>query len=164
MSDLDELVTLFTDNGHEFRIFMAGVVAYIGEHPELNRPGNEVVHSFKSRLKDVDHLRAKIIRKRAEGRDITSNNLFLEITDLAGVRILHLFQEQFQSVDAIIRKKVEAGDWVLAEIPKAYTWDPEAATFLEDLTWRWLKNLRPTPVCTILCVHGKTLIFAVRFR
>lgn len=136
MSTTDELIELYVSSKHDFRIFMDGVVSYIGEHPELNRSGHEVVHSFKSRLKDVDHLREKIARKTAAGRTVTADNLFQEITDLAGVRILHLFQEQFADVDLIVRRKVEAGDWVLGERPKAYTWDPEAAAFFSafDLT------------------------------
>ncbi|MFJ1306871.1 hypothetical protein [Agrobacterium sp. P15N1-A] len=44
--------------------------------------------------------------------------------------MLHLFQEDFTAIDALIRRKVdEDGDWVFGERPKAYTWDPEAATF-----------------------------------
>lgn len=116
---------------HDLRIFMQGVVAYIGEHPSLIPPQSQVVHSFKSRLKDSEHLREKLIRKSQEGIAITEENLFSEVTDLAGVRILHLFQEHFSDIDAVIRSKVNDGDWVLAEKPKAYTWDPEAARFFE---------------------------------
>jgi GTP pyrophosphokinase len=121
----------FESRKHDLRIFMQGVVAYIGEHPSLIPPQSQVIHSFKSRLKDSEHLREKLIRKSKEGKVITAENLFSEVTDLAGVRILHLFQEQFADIDEVIRSKVRGGDWVLGEKPRAYTWDPEAVRFFE---------------------------------
>jgi putative GTP pyrophosphokinase len=116
---------------HELEIFMTGVRHFIGRHPELRVSGREIVHSYKSRLKDREHLRAKLVRKRAEGKPISPQNLFQEVTDLAGVRIIHLFQEQFDRIDDVIRRKIEAGDWVLGERATAYTWDPEAADFFK---------------------------------
>lgn len=116
---------------HELGIFMDGVVKHVGEHPDLVGGVNRVVHSYKSRLKDRDHLAEKIIRKVRAGKHIDSENVFSEVTDLAGVRILHLFQEDFANIDKIIRQKVEGGDWILNERPKAYTWDPEAVSFFQ---------------------------------
>jgi putative GTP pyrophosphokinase len=128
--DVDEAALLrFDDMRHDFQTFMNGVLQYLGEHPHLRVAGREVVHSYKSRLKNRDHLRSKLVRKREEGRPITADNLFEEVTDLAGVRIMLLFQEHFGQVDQMIRKKVDVGDWVLGERPTAYTWDPEAAEF-----------------------------------
>jgi len=129
LGNTEALLSQYDDASHELRIFMQGIVQYIGEHPKLTRPGNEVVHSFKSRLKDRDHLQKKLIRKAERGCEINEENLFQEITDLAGVRILHLFQEGFADIDAVIRGKISAGDWCLGERPKAYTWDPEAVQF-----------------------------------
>ncbi|WP_316166839.1 MULTISPECIES: RelA/SpoT domain-containing protein [unclassified Bradyrhizobium] len=108
---------------------MSGVEQYIGENPRLTVNGHRLVHSSKSRLKDPGHLRAKVVRKAAEGKAITINDFYSKITDLAGVRILHLFQEHFSEIDSVIRRKVDEGDWFLAERPKAYTWDPEAAAY-----------------------------------
>lgn len=125
----DTVIALYVEMKHDFKIFMEGVLGYLGEHPTLRVHGREVVHSYKSRLKDPDHLRAKLARKRADGKPISPENLFRQVTDLAGVRIIHLFQEHFAQIDNVIRRKVEAGDWVLGERPTAYTWDPEAAEF-----------------------------------
>ncbi|KTR02288.1 (p)ppGpp synthetase [Aureimonas ureilytica] len=132
MSEANEhadLIALFDNLNHHLRTFMKNVEEFIGNHPDLNKPNHSAVHSYKSRLKDREHLRAKISRKMAEGREINGDNLFREITDLTGVRILHLFQDDFQHIDAVIRSKVDEGDWVFAEPPKAYTWDPEAASY-----------------------------------
>jgi ppGpp synthetase/RelA/SpoT-type nucleotidyltranferase len=132
-SDLpDTLVELYLQRRHDIRIFMEGVVRFIGEHPELNPPCRAVVHSYKSRLKDPTNLRNKIVRKINEDRIITADNLFREITDLAGVRVLHLFQDGFRHIDAVIRKRLADGDWILSERPKVYTWDPENIEFFQN--------------------------------
>lgn len=125
----EELLIKFDDLRHDLKTFMNGVVEFIGEHPGLNETGCEIVHSYKARIKDREHLREKISRKISEGKDISADNLFAEITDLAGVRIMHLFQEHFAKIDEVIRKRLNDGDWVLGERAKAYTWDPEAAEF-----------------------------------
>lgn len=127
--EVEELLRLYDRKQHDLRIFMEGVVGYIGKHPDLNVYGRPAVHSYKSRLKDRGHLRAKIIRKASDADPINSENLFERITDLAGVRILHLFQGEFCDIDAVIRRKIADGDWVLSERAKAYTWDPDSAVF-----------------------------------
>jgi putative GTP pyrophosphokinase len=132
MGDFDHLLALYDARLHDLRIFMETVVKYIGEHPALNAAGSEVVHSYKSRLKDKEHLRQKLRRKASDGREINPDNFFQEITDLAGVRILHLFQGAFKEIDVVIRQRQTDGDWVLAERPKAYTWDPENVEFFKQ--------------------------------
>lgn len=129
VGEYEKLLEQFDEIRHELKTFMHGVVEFIGQHPDLIKPGAEVVHSYKARIKDREHLREKIRRKIAEGKDITAENLFTEVTDLAGVRIMHLFQERFAYIDAVIRKRILGGDWVLGEKARAYTWDPEAAEF-----------------------------------
>ena len=123
----ETLLAQYDGARHNLRVFMDGVATYIGNHPELTIAGREVVHSYKCRLKDRERLRAKIIKKNSEGREINEGNFFEKITDLAGVRILHLFQGDFSEIDRVIRQRVKDGDWVLNERPRAYTWDPEAA-------------------------------------
>ncbi len=132
----NDLLTHFDRRKHELSTFMNHVADFIGRHPDLTQPGSEVVHSFKCRLKDREHLREKIGRKIAAGRDISPDNFFSQITDLAGVRIMHIFQEHFVHIDNVIRSRVAEGDWVLSERAKAYTWDPEAADYFRkfDLT------------------------------
>jgi putative GTP pyrophosphokinase len=129
---MEDLLQLFDGIRHELSIFMNGDCDFIGQHPDLNKPGEEVVHSCKKRLKDRHHLLAKIKRKVAEDKIINQENFFSEFTDLAGVRILHLFQEQFRPIDSVIRKRIEGGDWCLAERPRAYTWDPESVQFFRQ--------------------------------
>lgn len=59
------------------------------------------VHSYLSRVKDPEHLIAKIIRKRYENRTkykkIDKNNYEKFITDLIGIRCLILFKDDWES-------------------------------------------------------------------
>ena len=54
------------------------------------------------------------------------------LTDLTGVRVLHLHQQQFAIIHGCIEDQVQAGDWALHEPPNAYTWDPESRAFFES--------------------------------
>jgi ppGpp synthetase/RelA/SpoT-type nucleotidyltranferase len=122
----------FDELKHELRIFMNGVEGFFKEHPTLRLRDAEKIHSTKSRLKDGAHLRAKIERKIGEGREITPDSLPFSVTDLAGVRVLLLFQEDFGAIDDLIRAKLQIGDWTLDERARAYTWDPESVSFFEN--------------------------------
>jgi putative GTP pyrophosphokinase len=66
----EALLVQYDNVRHNLRIFMDGIASYIGTHPRLILNGKEIVHSYKSRLKDREHLRAKLIKKAAAGRDI----------------------------------------------------------------------------------------------
>lgn len=112
------------------------VADYFRLEPPFDDPNTTVIHSIKWRLKDPDHLREKLGRKWNEDNPMTSENLFSRITDLAGVRILHLYQDQFPVIHKKIKEKVDCSDWVFAEEPKAYTWDPETVKFYNDLGLR----------------------------
>ncbi len=129
---MEELLELFDGMRHELSIFMNGVCDFIGQHPVLTKPDEEIVHSCKKRLKDRNRLANKIKRKITENKEINKDNFFSEFTDLAGVRILHLFQEQFGPIDAVIRERIQGGDWVLGERARAYTWDPESVQFFRQ--------------------------------
>ncbi|RYF18687.1 MAG: hypothetical protein EOO42_15075 [Flavobacteriales bacterium] len=86
--------------------------------------GQTGVHSVRFRVKDPEHLIEKIIRKVAENpkRKIDLSNYEQEITDLVGVRVIHLFKSSWQSIDQFIRNT-----WDFNEDPIAYfrKGDPE---------------------------------------
>lgn len=93
------------------------------------------VHSIKSRLKDENHLLEKVRRKWST-KKITPQNLLQVVTDLAGVRVLHLHTQQFASIHAAIMEHVEQGFWKLKERPVAYSWDPETTEYFRSLGLR----------------------------
>jgi ppGpp synthetase/RelA/SpoT-type nucleotidyltranferase len=109
-------------------MFRKNVADFFLEHPDLNR-SPPIIHSVKSRMKDPEHLREKIMRKSTLEDPITPDNVFDRITDLAGVRVLHLYQAQFSEIHEAITEQLTNQDWVLYEPPTAYTWDPESRDF-----------------------------------
>lgn len=64
---------------------------------QLRRVGQ--VHSLRYRVKEPEHLVAKVVRKRLENPDrvICYENYKDRITDLIGLRVLHLFKEDCNS-------------------------------------------------------------------
>lgn len=130
---IEATVSAFDDKKHELSIFMNGVSQWFAYHPKLSSTGFPIVHSVKTRLKDREHLKEKISRKWEDADPINPDNLFQRITDLAGTRVLHLYQDQFSIIHHEILAKVDAKDWYLPEPPKAYTWDPESKQFFEAL-------------------------------
>jgi putative GTP pyrophosphokinase len=80
----------------------------------LKTPG---VHSVRYRIKDPRHLADKVVRKRLENADrkITLETYEQELTDLSGVRVLHLFKGDWQRIHNFI-----TSTWDLKEKPTAY--------------------------------------------
>ncbi|HFI2197169.1 TPA: RelA/SpoT domain-containing protein [Pseudomonas aeruginosa] len=127
---------------HELSLFNNQVKGWFETHPRLIGCKPPLIHSVKHRLKDREHLRAKIQRKLIpdpESHNVeieqtwVPENIFKSLTDLAGVRVLHLNQKQFELIHAEISRKIDSTDWVLYENPKAYTWDPDSAAYFESL-------------------------------
>ncbi|MCM2489679.1 RelA/SpoT domain-containing protein [Enterobacter cloacae] len=87
----------------------------------------EDVHSVRWRIKDPEHLMAKIIRKRNEDeisekyRTITKDNYTDVITDLIGIRVLHLFKEDWEKIHNYLDSK-----WEFQESPIVYIREGDA--------------------------------------
>ncbi|WP_394517056.1 hypothetical protein [Pantoea sp. SGAir0175] len=64
------------------------------------------VHSVRWRVKDPEHLMAKVVRKRNEGNkkydEISEENYTTIITDLIGIRVLHLFKKDWKPIHSFI--------------------------------------------------------------
>lgn len=75
------------------------------------------VHSVRTRIKSPAHLVRKILRKRRADpkREIGYTNYQEEVTDLVGLRALHLFKEEWKPVHDFICEH-----WELREKPIAY--------------------------------------------
>jgi ppGpp synthetase/RelA/SpoT-type nucleotidyltranferase len=140
--NIDAVVVFYNDNIHRLRQFQASVEAFFVSHPQLNAKPFPIIHSVKTRLKDPDHLRDKIERKFKNNVHISKENLFSEITDLIGLRVLHLYQDQFPIIHNKILEYIAEGDWVFAEDPKAMTWDPESKKMYDEL--KIITEIRPT--------------------
>ncbi|WDO01881.1 hypothetical protein C3Y05_020005 [Aeromonas allosaccharophila] len=132
-----EILDEYYDHFDSIELFHKNVINFFEA-----RSLKKVVHSIRHRIKDVEHLLEKIERKNIEdlAKDddkkqgpITKENVFKRITDMAGVRVLHLHQSQFQEIHRLILRKVANEDFVLFEEPKAYTYDPDSTAFFQNL-------------------------------
>ena len=70
-----------------------------------------MIHSVKSRIKAPDRLVEKIIRKTEDRRlkygedfQFTLENYKNEINDLIGIRVIHIFKDQWQDIHEFITK------------------------------------------------------------
>ncbi len=127
------IINLYTQERYKFELFLNGVYDFFRLNPHLNDAEFPLIHSLKSRLKDPSHLEEKLQRKDNPENPITTENFFQRVTDLAGVRVLHLYQQQFADIHSAIMDKITDGDWILFEPPCAYTWDPESENFYKQL-------------------------------
>lgn len=71
--------------------------------------GQKKVHSVKTRVKDMKHLMEKVIRKTPDRRakygenfKFTVENYKDEITDLLGIRVIHIFKEDWEEIHNFI--------------------------------------------------------------
>ncbi|ELA8172110.1 RelA/SpoT domain-containing protein [Vibrio parahaemolyticus] len=133
IENINDIIKAYESEKHFFERFMNGVVDTFKLEPKLNEYGNPIIHTIKSRLKDPAHLRDKLQRKWDDENPLTTDNVFDRITDLAGVRVLHLYQDQFEILNEHIHNQVKSGDWFFKENPTAYSWDPESSDYFKSL-------------------------------
>jgi len=119
------------------------------------------VHSLKMRVKNWVHLAEKIIRKRIDDPKnvIDETNYTEQITDLVGVRALHLFKEDCFSIHEAIKER-----WEFHEQPKAYVRKGDSDEYqLEFTKAGFLVNEHPHGYRSLhylaKCQPQKTLIF-----
>lgn len=89
------------------------------------------VHSVRWRVKDVDHVLGKIVRKRVDCVEkyatVSAANYREAITDLIGIRALHLYKEDCFSIHDDIKANFE-----IAEQPVAYIREGDAESLQEQ--------------------------------
>ncbi|MFA9372349.1 MAG: hypothetical protein ACERIH_11625 [Labilibaculum antarcticum] len=88
----------------------------------------KTIHSVRFRIKNPTHLIEKIIRKKIEEpeRVIDINNYRTEITDLIGLRALHLFKEDWVNIHHFI-----TANWNLQIKPIAYYRNGDSSEHIE---------------------------------
>lgn len=132
---IDELVNHFINNRRQFSILLDSLNSNI-EHSDSIK---KLIHSTRSRIKDPDHLKDKLIRKAKDAItkkmafEYSKDNLFSKINDLAGYRILHLHTKQFKKIDAELKKIFQEQQWKIIEGPNARTWDDESIDYFESI-------------------------------
>jgi ppGpp synthetase/RelA/SpoT-type nucleotidyltranferase len=136
---IDNLVALFNARKHKIIGFLEQVKSIV--EPETQDGGrlSHLVHSTKNRIKDDEHLREKLARKVIEGKangepyDVTEENFFYKVTDLAAYRIMHLHPRQMEKIHPALLELFKERKLDLFEPPAARVWDLEAQKFFRDV-------------------------------
>jgi putative GTP pyrophosphokinase len=91
--------------------------------------GVKEVHSLKVRIKSPEHLIEKIIRKKIESpeNEINIENYKTKLTDLIGVRALHLFKEDWNNIHEFV-----TNTWELHETPTANVRKGDSEEYIEQ--------------------------------
>lgn len=135
---IDGAVNVFSQNRHLFENMARSLVGHLTGHPQLN----QLIHFIKWRVKDENSLRRKLTIKTMEekskpkhlrNRSIDKTNLFNNIVDLAGVRILHLHTEQMRTIHVLILDIIEEHKYQFSNEPTAHCWDIEYERLFEDI-------------------------------
>jgi len=96
------------------------------------------VHSVRWRVKETSHLVEKIVRKCIAGSEkylkIDASNYSETVTDLVGLRALHLFKGETLDIDAAIREI-----WTPMEKPVAYVRDGDQQGLAAEFSSRGIE-------------------------
>lgn len=127
LAGIDKCVEHFAANIEKFEAFAKSLLVQIQSNSQLMKE----VHSLKHRVKDLSHLKDKLNRKlleaksRGESLEITPDNLFEKVNDLAGLRILHLHTMQIREIHRLLMDLFHEQKYTLIEEPTANCWDVE---------------------------------------
>ena len=128
---IDSVVTFFESNMKRFDSLAKSLHSCLLEDDELS----DMIHFIRHRVKNPDSLRGKLrrIAGESEGEPINESNLFGRITDLAGLRIIHLHTDQIKAMHPRILAVLEANRYRVVSKPVAYCWDVEYKTLFQDV-------------------------------
>lgn len=132
---ITDAVKVFEEKRADFEADARNLQNRLLSNPDLKK----LIHSLKWRAKDPTHLRDKLERKAKDafekGKDflITADNLFDEIPDLSGVRLLHLHMRQVEKIHPLIMRLIKEEGYVFNTEPEAKTWDLEYEQMFKGL-------------------------------
>lgn len=103
----DELIRIGRDHTSKMNALRNAAV-YINNQLQFN----ESVHSVNNRVKNEMHLVEKIVRKNREAKRkrISIDNYTTEITDLIGLRALHIFKEEWELIHKYVLDNFDVRD------------------------------------------------------
>lgn len=140
----DDLVSRFEELRPTIETFRKQILILFNESEDLQKH----IHSIRSRVKDSDHLRDKILRKMSIAEkygipfDITVDSLLSKINDLAGIRILHLHTSQFAEIHRCLESIFSEHYIQILEGPTARTWDIEYREIFREMGIDTVENKR----------------------
>jgi len=137
-----DAVKAFEAKRHDFETDATNLQNRLLSHPDLKK----LIHSLKWRAKAPAHLadslkrKAQKVLKTGKPFDITKDNIFDKMPDLAGVRLLHLHMRQMEKLHPLILKVIKDEGYVLDGKPEAKTWDLEYETMFKKLGLEVVRN------------------------
>ncbi len=132
---ISDAVKAFELKRHDFQTDAENLQNRWLAHPELKK----LIHSSKWRAKEPSHLADSLRRQARKELDagknfnVTKDNVFDKLPDLAGVRLLHLHMRQMEKLHPLILKVIADEGYVLDRTPEAKTWDLEYETMFKNL-------------------------------
>ncbi len=138
VKQIDNAVRYYRERSYIFSQLALGLHDSLLAEPELKK----LIHSAKQRPKDPEHLRDKLYRyawkakEEKKNFDITTQNLFTKIDDLAGVRLIHLHTKQMVIIHPLLLKFFNEHKYTIEGKPTAFTWDNEYANFFRSIKIR----------------------------
>lgn len=125
---IDRLVRYYTNDqpfSDSIRSVESGLRTGLQEWTSLR----SLAHFVSGRAKDPDHLRKKLQRKEEDRpgwlEGVNETNLGMKVTDLVGIRIIHLHTSQFPAVNTALSEFLGFRNYAITEGPKARVWDSE---------------------------------------
>lgn len=111
----EELCDIYNDFKKKVKKYEAILKLFLNDYlDDINKDEKEdrvKIHSIRSRVKDPEHLLAKIVRKKQENykkyQNLDKSNYEKFITDLIGIRCLIIFKEDWQSFHHYILSKFD---------------------------------------------------------
>jgi putative GTP pyrophosphokinase len=132
---IDGLVAYYEAEQGPIKRLLNSLHQFISESESLNK----FVHSVKKRMKDPTHLKDKLIRELEKAQNngvafnITKENLFTEINDLGGYRILHLHTRQMADIHRELLRVFEEAQCTVIKGPDANVWDRETEEYFKKI-------------------------------
>ena len=129
-----DAIELFEKQRYRFDIVANDLVGCFSKDPVLA----QWIHFIKYRLKARQSLSDKLTRQaRADPPEpIDASNLFDRVHDLAGVRIIHLHNDQLDMVHPRILEILDENRYRVLGDPVAYCWDIEYKERFRDIGLR----------------------------
>jgi ppGpp synthetase/RelA/SpoT-type nucleotidyltranferase len=132
IEDLDnsKLEWSLLEQVHTRHVSMIGELQTTANYISQRLQALPAVHSLNVRIKHPEHLIAKMIRKKIQHPELVFDVASYEglITDLIGIRALHLFKDEWRTIHEFI-----TATWELHEQPIAYIRAGDPAPLLDSL-------------------------------
>ena len=118
---IDGAVKHFEENRQRVATVAKSMIACFEDDSKLR----QLIHFLKYRVKDPQSLRDKLFRMASNDRypPVDESNLFQEVRDLAGIRIIHLHADQIADLHKRIMRVLDEHSYQLIGDPIAYCWD-----------------------------------------